>query len=595
MGRHPGHAASQARSHLTTPARRLLVLSVIAGVIGVLSGGAAWVLLHLIRGMTNLFLLHRLSWGEASLAHLDAGPGLLIAAVGGALVVSLFALWAPSIRGHGIPETMEAVLTRQSRIRPRVALAKPLATAIAIGTGGPFGAEGPIIVTGGALGSLIGQVIPVSPAERKILLASGAAAGMAAVFAAPVASVLLALELLLFEFSTRAFVPLVIASSIAGSIHIALFGSGALFSVPRHDFAGPEKLPFFVLAGVLAGILALTIVRGLSLFERAFDRLPIPLFWHPVLGALAFASIGLFVPRVLGVGYDSISDVLSGRLVISTLLVLAVAKLLAWWVALASGTSGGTLAPILLISGSFGGVIGHLFHSLYGGVSPGAVAVVIMGATFAAATRATFTSIVFLFELTRDYRIVLPLMLASVTADLIAHSLSKDSLFTEKLTGKGLRVRHDYEVDVMRTTLVRDVMTKEVQTLTPDTTCEDAFARWASGGHSAYPIVEEGDRLVGIVARRDLLEEDEVDPRSPIGDLARRDVVTVGEGESLLQALQVMLDEDVDHVPVVEGPRLVGICTRTDILTARRRQLDLERRQPGLDPSSLRRSFATPR
>lgn len=587
--KHDSRDPAPTRVHVATPTRRLLVLSVLAAALGAASGGAAWVLLHLIRGMTNLFLLHRWSWDSTSLAHLDPGPGLFVVAIGGAVIVSLFAVWAPQIRGHGIPETMDAILTKQSRIRPRVAFAKPVATAIAIGTGGPFGAEGPIIVTGGALGSLLGQVVPVSPAERKILLASGAAAGMAAVFGAPLAAVMLALELLLFEFSTRAFIPLVIASSIAGSIHIALLGSGALFSVPRHDFAGPEKLPFFVVAGLLAGALALVIVRGLSFCEGVFERLPIPEFWHPPLGALGFAAVGLFVPRVLGVGYDSISDVLAGRLVLSTLIVLFLAKLIAWWVALASGTSGGTLAPILLISGAFGAAVGHLAHGLYAGISPGAVAVVIMGATFGAATRATFTSIVFLFELTRDYRIVLPLMLASVIADLVAHGLTRDSLFTEKLSRKGLRVRGDYEVDVLRTTLVRDVMTKEVETLSPDTRFGVVMERWASGGHGAYPVVDEDGRLVGIIARGDALTA-RIDPATPVHEIARSDVVAIFPGDSLFYALQVLLDEGIEHVPVIEGDRLVGICSRTDILRARRRQQEMERRQPGALSGILRRS-----
>lgn len=573
--------------HMATPTRRVLVLSGLAAVLGVASGGAAWVLLHLIRGMTNLFLLHRLSWGDAPLAHWNPGPDLFLVAVLGAVVVSLFAQWAPQIRGHGIPETMESILMRQSRIRPRVALAKPLATSIAIGTGGPFGAEGPIIVTGGALGSLIGQVVPVSPAERKILLASGAAAGMAAVFGAPVAAVTLALELLLFEFSTRAFIPLVIASSVAGSIHIALFGSGALFSVPRHHFAGPEKLPFFVVAGLLAGGLAIVIVRGLSFAEGLFERLRVPEFWHPAIGALGFASVGFFVPRALGVGYDSISDVLAGRLVVSSLIVLFVAKLVAWWVSLASGTSGGTLAPILLISGAFGAVAGNLFHSIYAGISPGAVAVVIMGATFAAATRATFTSIVFLFELTRDYRIVLPLMLASVIADLVAHRFTTDSLFTEKLSRKGLRVRGDYEVDVLRTTLVQDVMTRDVETVPEDVGLDQLVSRWAKGGHGAYPVVDRGGRLVGLVTRDEVLEESLEGEEKPSA-VGRSDVVTAFPGDSLFYALEVMLDEGVDHLPVVEDGRLVGICSRSDILRARRRQHEAERRQPGA--LTLRRS-----
>src|SRR5947208_5897488 len=337
---------------------RLTYISGLAGGIGLVAGGAAWVLVHLIGFLTNVALFHRGGTGLPSMRELHPGAPLFVAAVGGALVVATLARWSPVIKGHGIPEAMEAILLRQSRISPRAALAKPLSAAVAIGTGGPFGAEGPIIVTGGALGSLIGQVVRVSPAERKILLACGAAAGMSATFGAPLASVVLAIELLLFEFSTRAFVPLVVAASIAGGMHSLLFGSGPLFAVPAHHYAGLTRLPLFAVLGLLAGLFAVVVVRGLFLVEEGFRRLPVGEFWHPVIGALGFALVGIAVPRVLGVGYDAIGDVLATRLAVGTLAVLLGAKLVAWWVALGSGTSGGTLAPILLISGSFGSLVG---------------------------------------------------------------------------------------------------------------------------------------------------------------------------------------------------------------------------------------------
>ncbi|HEX2118171.1 MAG TPA: chloride channel protein [Acidimicrobiales bacterium] len=270
---------------------------------------------------------------------------MFAAAVAGAVLISLLAKCAPLIRGHGLPEAMEAVLTRQSRIRPRTALAKPVSAAIAIGTGAPFGAEGPIIVTGGAIGSLLGQVIPVSPSERKILLAAGAAAGMSATFGAPLAAVVLAIELLLFEFSVRAFVPLVVATAIAGGMHSVFFGDGPLFNVPPHDYAGLDALPAFVLLGLACGLLAVVVTRGLFAIESGYRRLPIGEFWHPVVGAVGFATVGLFVPESLGVGYDAIGDVLAGRLAVGAVAALAVAKLVAWWMALGSGTSGGTLGP----------------------------------------------------------------------------------------------------------------------------------------------------------------------------------------------------------------------------------------------------------
>src|SRR5207244_3156151 len=302
------------------------------------------------------------------------------------------------------------------------------------------------------------------PSERKILLASGAAAGMAATFGAPLASVVLAIELLLFEFSTRAFIPLVVASGVAAGMHSLFFGTGPLFAVPHHDFAGLSKLPFYVVLGLLCGLLAVVITKGLFLIEDGFRRLPVSQFWWPAIGAVGFASIGVALPRVLGVGYDQISLVLAGRLGLALLAALAVAKLVAWWVALASGTSGGTLAPILLISGAFGALLGRLAAGIPGvHVSPGAFALVAMAATFGAATRAPFASIVFLFELTRDYQAILPLMLATVIAHLLATTLARDSIMTEKLTRRGLHVPSEYYPDLLRTTSVREVMTTYVE------------------------------------------------------------------------------------------------------------------------------------
>src|SRR5438874_8650651 len=418
-----------------TAPRRLLLLSILAGALGLAGGAAAWSLLHLIGLITNLALFHRYGWAVPSFRHLPRGPGLIFAALAGGLVISFLARWAPVIRGHGIPEAMEAVLTKQSRISPRAALAKPLSAAVAIGTGGPFGAEGPIIVTGGALGSLVGQVIRVSPSERKILLACGAAAGMAGVFGAPLAAVVLAVELLLFEFSARALVPLVVSASVAAGVHAALFGSGPLFTVPHHDFAGLSTLGVFALLGIACGLLAVVVAKGLFAVEAGYRRLPISEFWHPVIGALGFALIGLAVPRALGVGYDAVDDVLAGRIAVGALALLLLAKLVMWWIALGSGTSGGTLAPLLLIGGAFGGLVGAGLDAAFPGLglSPGAVALVAMAATFGAATGATFTAIVFAFELTRDYAAVLPLMLAAVLADIVFNSLSQHSLMTEKL------------------------------------------------------------------------------------------------------------------------------------------------------------------
>jgi H+/Cl- antiporter ClcA/predicted transcriptional regulator len=504
----------------------------------------------------------------------------------GALLISLLARWAPVIRGHGIPEAMEAVLTRQSRISPRTALAKPVSAALAIGTSAPFGAEGPIIVTGGALGSLLGQVVRVSPSERKILLACGAAAGMSATFGSPLASVILAVELLLFEFSARALVPLVVASSVAGGMHNALFGSGPLFSVPVHDFAGLPGLPAFVLLGLACGLFAVAITRGLFAVEGLYRRLPVRELWHPVIGAAAFATVGLAAPRALGVGYDAIGDVLNSRLALGTVAVLGLAKLVAWWLALGSGTSGGTLAPILLMSAAFGTLFGTGLDQVLPGpdIAPGAFAVVAMASTFGASTGATFAAIVFVFELTRDYEVVVPLMLATALADLVFNALSEHSIMTEKLSRRGLRIGRHYGADPLAAAVVGDIMTSPAVTLPATTTVGAARQLFLDGGHGAYPVVdEENGQVVGIVARGDIVRAgQEVAAEAPLLDHASRDVVSVTPDDNAAAALRVMIDERVDHVPVVAGTRLVGICTRTDLLRLHAEQRQHELPQAGV-------------
>jgi H+/Cl- antiporter ClcA len=541
------------------------------------------VLIHLIGLITNVALFHQWGWDLPSFQNFHPGPILLVEAAAGGLAVSLFAKWSPVIRGHGIPEAMEAILTRQSRIAPRAAVAKPSSAAVAIGTGGPFGAEGPIIVTGGAIGSLIGQLIRVTPSERKILLACGAAAGMSATFGAPLASVVLAIELLLFEFSSRAFVPLVVASSVAGAMHATLFGPGPLFHVPTHDYAGLSSLPVFALVGVSCGLLAVVICKGLYLIEGGFRRLPVPVFWHPILGAIGFACVGLVVPRALGVGYDTINDVLANRLAIGALAAIMIAKALAWWLALGSGTSGGTLAPILLISGAFGGLLGALVNEIAPGLhlSPGAVALVAMAATFGAATRATFTAIVFAFELTQDYQAILPIMLAAVIADLVSAALLDHGLMTEKLARRGLHVPLDYAPDYLQATPVHLAMTASVAVLSLDATVDDARRRVEGTSHSAYPLVDDEHRCVGIVSRTDLLGPDAI-AGTALSRIASRDVVALAPDDTLLTALERIIDEEVEHLPVLDGAgHVVGMCTRTDILRARSRHLAAEKRQAG--------------
>ncbi len=451
---------------------RMVLVSFLAAGIGLVAGFIAYLLYRLIGLLTNVFFFHRLSadFASARLNHL--GPWVIVTPVIGGLIVGVMAKYGtPKIRGHGIPEAMEAVLVNRSRIEPRVAMLKPISAGIAIGTGGPFGAEGPIIQTGGAVGSLVGQIVHTTAVERKVLLACGAAAGMSATFNTPIAGVILAIELLLFEFKSRSFIPLVVASTLATAVHLQLLGGGPMFQVAPLDFGIPRALPFYLLLGGICGLAAVGFSKALYWMEDQFEKLPVDQLWWPAIGALGLGIIGYFVPRVLGVGYDTISDILNARLGLEVLLIVMVAKAVALLVSLGSGTSGGLLAPMFMSSAAFGGGCAMLMDRVFpaANLAPGAFALVAMGAVFGAASRATFTFIIFAFEITRDYNSVLPLMLVSVIADGVAMLfMPSSSIMTEKLARRGLRIHHDYETDVLTHVTVSETMDHEAPLVAAD-------------------------------------------------------------------------------------------------------------------------------
>src|SRR5258708_6847420 len=336
---------------------RLGFISLLAAAVGVIAGVVAFLLYNLIGLFTNLAFYHVWSFHFRSPAENQLGPWVIVIPVVGGIIVGFMAKYgSPKIKGHGIPEAMEAVLTSKSRIEAKVAILKPISAAIAIGTGGPFGAEGPIIQTGGAFGSVIGQIFSTTASERKVLLACGAGAGMAATFNTPIAGVILAIELLLFEFRSRSFIPLVIATTLATSVRQMLLGNGAMFKVLPMDFGIPRALPYYLVLGVVCGAIAIAFTKALSFVEDNFDRLPISELWHPAIGALALGIIGFFVPRVLGVGYDTLGDILNNNLALKVLLLVAVCKTVALLLSLGSGTSVGLLAPMFMSSAAAGGV-----------------------------------------------------------------------------------------------------------------------------------------------------------------------------------------------------------------------------------------------
>jgi CIC family chloride channel protein len=578
-------------SVITPPALfRMLLISFLAAGIGLVAGCIAFLLYRLIGLFTNIFFFHRFAtdFGSAHLNHL--GLWVIVTPVIGGIIVGFMAKYgSPKIKGHGIPEAMEAVLANRSRIEPRVAILKPISAAIAIGTGGPFGAEGPIIQTGGAIGSLVGQVLHTTASERKVLLACGAAAGMSATFNTPIAGVILAIELLLFEFKSRSFIPLVVATTLATAVHVRLLGGGPMFSVVPVDFGIPRALPFYLLLGVICGLAAVGFSKLLYWVEDQFDKLPIDELWWPAIGALGLGIIGYFVPRVLGVGYDTIGDILNANFALKLLLVVMVAKAVALVVSLGSGTSGGLLAPMFMSSAAMGGAYAMVIDRIYPGaqLAAGAFALVAMGAVFGAASRATFTFIIFAFEITRDYNSVLPLMLVSVIADGIAMLLMpKSSIMTEKLARRGMRIHTDYETDVLQQVSVGEMMDRELPTISSDMSVGELAERIARrdplvSKHEGLLILDTSGNLEGVITRSDILRafEKDTDGKMRVLDAGTRDVVVTYPDELLHDAAAKMLRRNIGRLPVVERvepTRVVGYLGRQGIMAARLRRLDDE-------------------
>jgi chloride channel protein, CIC family len=564
-------------------------MSLLAALVGVLAGLIAYVLYDLIALFTNLTFYHTVSLHFRSPEHTTIGPWVILMPVIGGVIIGFMAKYGTTkIKGHGIPEAMEAVLTSRSRIEAKVAILKPLSAAIAIGTGGPFGAEGPIIQTGGAFGSLIGQLISTTASERKVLLACGAGAGMAATFNTPIAGVILAIELLLFEFRARSFIPLVIACTLATSVRAVLFGQHSMFSMGNVDFDVPRGLPFYLLLGVTCGGAAIGFTKLLYWVEDQFARLPIGDLWHPAIGALGLGVIGYFVPRVLGVGYDTISDILNNNLTLQLLILIMVFKTLALVISLGSGTSGGLLAPMFMSSAAMGGVFALGVNAAIPGahLSPGAFALVAMAAVFGAASRATFAFIVFAFEITRDYNAILPLMLCCVIADLIALRYLPTSIMTEKLARRGLHVPGDYEASALHMVRVSEVMNANLQPIPADMTVADLAARISSGKpgfnlSQGLPIAASDGRLAGVVTQGDLLRalESEPEGRATVLEAGSTPPIVAYPDELVQDALHRMVRSNIGRLPVVsrkDPQRMVGYFDRSDLLKAWTQQVEDE-------------------
>ena len=557
-----------------TATTRIIPISLLAIVIGIFSTFVAYCLLKLIGFFTNLFYFGRLSTALVSPAGNHLGWWAVLIPVAGALVIGFMARYGSErIRGHGIPEAIESILINGSRVQPRLAILKPISSAISIGSGGPFGAEGPIIMTGGAFGSMIAQFFHLTNAERKTLLVAGAAAGMSATFASPVAAILLAVELLLFEWKPRSAIPVALASVAAGAARRYIIGLGPLFPVPPHPiFIGPEGLLGCALAGLLAGMLSGLLTIGVYAAEDAFQKLPIHWMWWPAIGGVVVGIGGLIFPQALGVGYDTIGALLQGDVPRYMIAGILLVKSIIWIVSLGSGTSGGVLAPLLMMGGALGGVEALFLPHEGAGFWP----VVSMAAILGGTMRSPFTGIIFALELTHDINLLLPLTVAAFLAHGFTTLTLKRSILTEKVARRGYHLSREYAVDPLEILFAREVMRTKIVALPANCGRHMLNVAHKQRGQMLYPVVSEAGRLEGVVTRTRLADFFDN------GEGLHRNPVVCYPDEPLRLVVYRMAETGRTRMPVIrdaESRQLVGMVSLEDLLKARIRDYDEERRR----------------
>jgi chloride channel protein, CIC family len=582
---HTAAAALPAREHGPRSTRlgdftldaRVLPITGLALVVGAAGAGAAYCLLRLIGLITNLVFYQRISTALVAPGAVHHNPALiLLAPVAGGLAVGLMARYgSEKIRGHGMPEAIEAILTGSSRVQPRVAILKPISAAISIGTGGPFGAEGPIIMTGGAVGSILAQALKLTADERKTLLVAGAAAGMAATFNAPLASVLLAVELLLFEWRPRSLVPVAAAVTLAVICRGWLLGTAPVFPVTDLVHPGPVAIGLALIPGLTGGLLAIAATGLVYLAEDAFAKLPFHWMWWPAIGGAIIGLGGLIEPRALGVGYDVIDQLLTGRAGLSLILGILVVKTLIWSLSLGSGTSGGVLAPVFMIGGALGALEGNLLPHVF----PGFWAMAGLAAVLGGVMRSPLTGIVFTLELTHAWNDLTPLLVASVSAYLLSALLLKRSVLTEKIARRGLHLTREYSTDPLETFFAREVMTTDPVVLTAGATIGGLLPAAADVNASGpitplYPVVDASGAITGVVTHRELLAAAGQDPASrTVGELARPPRTLIHADQTLREVANAFAVSGTTRAPVVDPAdpgHLVGMVSLAQLLHARR-------------------------
>ena len=551
------------------PSVSILKLSLMAVFIGIAAALVAFVLYRMIGLVTNVAFLQRWSFDFISPSLGHSVWAIVIAPVVGGLIIGLMARFGSDrIRGHGIPEALEAILFRKSKMMLKVAILKPLSAAVAIGTGGPFGAEGPIIMTGGAVGSLFGQMFYLTSIERRTLLVAGACAGMAATFSTPIAATLLAVELLLFEWRPRSIIPVAIACFVADTLRPFLLGGGALFPIAPEFHLQLVDMCMAAVCGFLAGLLATALTAAVYKAEDGFTKLPIHWMWWPAMGAVAVSIGGLIEPQALGVGYNVIGELLTGKLVGSAILVIMVVKSLMWVIYLGSGTSGGVLAPLLALGAGLGGLESMVFP----GSNPLLWPLLSMGAMLAGVMRLPFTSILFALELTRNASALPALLVACTTAYGVSVFLMKRSILTEKVARRGFDIFREYTVDRLEHMAVKDVMSTEVMTVSGEISVREAAQKYfgADQKYRAYPVVDGEGRLLNIINREEMARLRQADPdgTSRLADVLGKDPVVSYPDESCKTVAIRAAVEKLERMPVVSADRqmLLGVVTRYDLL-----------------------------
>lgn len=577
----PTLEASNIQQPKTHQKKRIVFISGLAILVGIAISFISRLLVKLIYLITHLAFYGEVGFDYISPAGNHLGLWVIAIPVIGGIIAGLMALFgSKAIRGHGIPEAMEQILTNQSKIKPTITYLKPISSAIVMGTGGPFGAEGPIIATGGALGSTLGQLLNITHNERKILLASGATAGMAAIFGSPIAAIFLAIELLLFEFSPRAIIPVALACITGGAGHHFLFDGGPAFPMQGViEAPGNTALVIYSILGLCIGLLSVFVTKIVYWLEDLFEKLPVHWMWWPAIGGIVVGVVGYFSPQTLGVGYENIIDVLSGSLPLKVVLSLCLLKFVSWSVALASGTSGGTLAPMMTIGSAAGvlmaSVILHFFP--HTDITLPLAALVCMSALFAGASRALLTSIVFALEATGQINALLPLLAACTGSYIVSFLLMKNTIMTEKITRRGIKTPDSYEPDVLNTVYVKDVLNENGMAIREDNTISEVRNWLDHEEHyktNYFIIVDDKSEYRGIISSSNLYNHHH-DDNMEVGNLIKRNNISINSNNSLKEAVELMAKENIDLLPVVaKDNQISGVLSYKDIISAYKKELD---------------------